>query len=82
MEDCHAVKLSCNLELTNLPDILTIDEVILFLRIPQVSTAKEYHTVIENLIRFRDFPRIQLCKRLLFPKKAVLEWIEKETVRN
>ncbi|MHB9070259.1 MAG: helix-turn-helix domain-containing protein [Sedimentisphaerales bacterium] len=64
------------------PDLLTEEELIEFLRISQVSTAKDYHTVIENLIRFKDLPRIQLCKRLLFPKKAVLEWIEKQTVRN
>lgn len=64
------------------PDLMTEEELIKFLRIPAVSTAKDYHTVVENLIRFKDLPRIQLCKRLLFPKKALLEWIEKQTVRN
>ena len=66
----------------SVPDLLTEGELIEFLRIPQVSTAKDYHNVVENLIRFKDLPRIQICKRLLFPKKAVLEWVEKETVRN
>ena len=82
MESSNVIKLSCSLDLTNLPDLLTIDEVIQVLRIPQVSTSKDYHNVVKNLIRFRDLPRIQICKKLLFPKKAVLEWIEKELVKN
>ena len=80
MESSNAVNLSLNLDLTNLPDLLTIDEVIQVLRIPQVSTSKDYHNVVKNLIRFRDLPRIQISKKLLFPKKAVLEWVEKETI--
>ena len=64
------------------PDILSESELLQFLRIPEVSTATDYHNVIKNLIRFRDLPRIQICKKLLFPKQAVLEWINNETVRN
>ena len=82
MESSNAVKVSYCLDLTNLPDLLTLDEVIHVLRIPQVSTASDYSNVIKNLIRFRDLPRIQICKKLLFPKKAVLEWIEQETIRK
>lgn len=61
------------------PDVLTEQELIKFLRIPEVSTSKNYHNVVQNLIRFRNLPRIQIGKRLLFPKQAVLEWIQKET---
>ena len=68
--------------ITSVPDILTEQELIEFLRIHEVSTASDYHTVVNNLIRFRNLPRIQICKKLLFPKKAVLEWVEKETVKN
>jgi hypothetical protein len=82
MECSNAVKSSYCLDLTNLPDLLTIDEVIQVLRITQVSTSSDHHNVIKNLIRFRDLPRIQICNKLLFPKKAVLEWVEKETVKN
>ena len=82
MKDCNAVKLSCDLDLTNLPDLLTTEEVIQVLRIPQLSTASDHHNVIKNLIRMRDLPRIQICNKLLFPKKAVLEWIEKETIKS
>ena len=63
-------------------DLMTESELIKFLRIPEVSTAKDYHNVVKNLIRFRDLPRIQICKKLLFPKQAVLDWINKETIRN
>jgi hypothetical protein len=82
MEPLNAEKLSYRLDLTNLPDLLTIDEVIQFLRIPQLSTAQDHHNVVKNLIRFRDLPRIQICNKLLFPKEAVLEWIEKETIQK
>jgi len=79
MECTNVVQIPTQIELTNLPDLLTESELIHFLRIPEVSTASDYHNVVKNLIRFKDLPRIQICKRLLFPKKAVLEWIEKNT---
>ena len=82
MESSNVVKLTYSLDLTNLPDLLTIDEVIQVLRIPLISTSKDYHNVVKNLIRFRNLPRIHICKKLLFPKKAVLEWVEKQLVNN
>jgi hypothetical protein len=82
MECSNAVESSYCLDLTNLPDLLTIEEVAQVLRIPELSTATDHHNAVKNLIRFRDLPRIQICKKLLFPKKAVLEWIEKETIQK
>lgn len=79
MECSNVVQIPTQIELTNLPDLLTESELIHFLRIPEVSAASDYHNVVKNLIRFKDLPRIQICKRLLFPKKAVLAWIEKNT---
>ena len=64
---------------TYFSDLLTEAELIQFLRIPEVSKAKDLRNVIKNLIRFHDLPRIQLCKRLLFPKKAILAWIDNNT---
>jgi len=64
------------------PELLTEDEVIQFLRIPEVSTAKNHHNVILNLIRLRNLPRIHIGKKLLFPRQAILEWIESETIKN
>ena len=71
--------LSNNRHTYEYPDIMTESELIQFLRIPEVSNSKDHSNVVKNLIRMRDLPRIQICKRLLFPKKAILEWIEKET---
>lgn len=65
---------------TPVADILTEQELIEFLRIPEVSTSSDYHNVVKNLIRFRDLPRIKIGKKLLFPRKAVLEWIEEQTI--
>jgi len=61
------------------PDLLTEEELIRFLRIPEVSHAQDHHNAVLNLIRFRGLPRIRIGKRLLFPRRAVLEWIGKET---
>lgn len=63
-------------------ELMTESELIQFLRIPNVSKAKDYHNVIRNLIRFDDLPRIKICKRNLYPKNAVIEWIDKNTIRN
>ena len=80
MESENEVHVSYSVDLTNMPDLLTINELIQVLRIPYISSASDYHNVVQYLIRFRDLPRIHLCKKLLFPRKAVLEWIEKETI--
>ena len=62
------------------PALLTEQELVLFLRISEVSAAADYSNVIKNLIRFRDLPRIKIGKKLLFPRRAIMEWIEKETI--
>ena len=64
---------------TPCPELMTEDELILFLRIPEISNSNNYHNVIEHLKRYRNLPRIHICNRALYPKKAVLDWIEKET---
>jgi hypothetical protein len=63
-------------------DVFTEQELILYLRIPHVSKANDHSNVVKNLIRFRDLPRIQICNKLLFPKKAILEWLENETIKK
>jgi len=68
-----------NGDFTPCPELMTESEVIQFLRIPEVSNSKNFHNVIEHLKKFRDLPRIHVCRKALYPKKAVLEWIEKET---
>ena len=60
-------------------ELMTESEVIQFLRIPEISISKNYHNVIEHLKKFRGLPRIHICRKALYPKKAILEWMEKET---
>ncbi len=62
-----------------IPELMTEEDLIVFLRIPEVSGATDYHNVILNLIRFRDLPRIHISNKLLFPKKEILEWVAQET---
>jgi hypothetical protein len=64
------------------PDLLTTAELILFLRIPEISKAKDCNNVVDNLVRMRGLPRIQLCNKLLFSRQAVLEWVNKQTIWN
>ena len=64
------------------PQLMTQNELVRFLRIPEISTAKNQHNVIEHLKRFRSLPRIRLCNKTLYPLNAILEWIEKETTNG
>jgi hypothetical protein len=43
---------------------MTEDELIAYLRIPEVSKSKDYHNVVENLKRMHQLPRIHICGRL------------------
>lgn len=60
------------------PELMTEEEVIQFLRVPEISNSKNYHNVIEHLKKFRGLPRIHISRKALFPQKAILEWMEKE----
>ena len=71
--ECVPTRISSNSEL------MTEAEVIQFLRIPEISNSKNYHNVIEHLKKFRGLPRIHICRKALYPKRAILEWLEKET---
>ncbi len=63
------------------PQLMTQDELVRFLRIPEINAAKD-HNVIEHLKRYRNLPRIRLCNKTLYPLNAILEWIEKETING
>ena len=60
-------------------NLLTEDELIEFLRIPQISKAKNYHNVIAHLKRYRNLPCVHLCHQPLYPVQAILRWIEEKT---
>ena len=61
------------------PELLTEDELITFLRIPEISKSQDYHNVIENLKRMHDLPRIHLCGKPLYPLEGIRAWIKKKT---
>jgi len=64
------------------PELLTEEELILFLRIPEISNATDYSNVVENLKRMHDLPRIHICGKLLYPREAVKEWIRSNTTNG
>ena len=57
------------------PDLMTEEEVIVYLRIPHVSLSTNFKHVIDHLIRMRDLPCIHVCRKRLYPLAAVKQWI-------
>ncbi len=68
-----------NGEFTPCPELLTEEELIVFLRIPHVSSSKNYHHAIEKLKRMHDLSRIHICGKPLYPVEEIKEWIRKKT---
>lgn len=62
------------------PDLLTEEELVRFLRIPEMSGAKDYHNVIENLKRMHGLPRVHICGKTLYPLTAVQEWLQERVI--
>jgi len=66
----------------NFPELMTEVELIQYLRIPEVSNSQSHHNVIEHLKRFRGLPRIHICNKALYPKRAIQEWVEEQTSKG
>ena len=62
------------------PDLMTEEELVVYLRIPEISKSKSHHNVIENLKRMHQLPRIHICGKSLYPREAIREWIKRKTV--
>jgi len=60
-------------------ELMTEEELIVFLRIPELSKAKKYQNAIYNLKRVHNLPRIHICGQPLYPIGAIREWIQKKT---
>jgi hypothetical protein len=58
-----------------MPELMTEAELIEYLRIPEISSARDHKNVIDNLKRMRHLPRIHLCNKPLYPKKAIDQWL-------
>jgi hypothetical protein len=61
------------------PELLTEEELIRLLRVPEVSKATDFHNVITNLKKQHGLPCIHICRQPLYPAKAVAEWVKKRT---
>ena len=55
--------------------LMTEDQLIEYLRIPEISKGKNPHNVIDNLKRMHDLPCIHICKQPLYPIEAIRQWI-------
>ncbi|MBN2312908.1 MAG: hypothetical protein JXM79_03195 [Sedimentisphaerales bacterium] len=58
------------------PTVMTKEELIRFLRIPEISNARSHRNVVENLKRTRGLPRIHLCRKTVYLADAVKSWLE------
>ena len=59
------------------PTVMTEEELIRFLRIPEISNATNHRHVIENLKRNHGLPRIHLCGKTVYLADSVKTWLEK-----
>ena len=64
------------------PSVMTEEELIRLLRIPEISNAKSHQNVIENLKRTRGLPRIRLCGKTVYLTDAVKAWLENHITRG
>ncbi len=59
------------------PTIMTEEELVRFLRIPEISTARDHRHVIENLKRKHGLPRIHLCGKTVYLTDSVKQWLQR-----
>lgn len=57
------------------PPIMTEPELVDYLRIPEVSKAKDHGNVIANLKRSQGLPCIHISNNCLYPRAAIDAWI-------
>jgi hypothetical protein len=55
---------------------MTEEELIRFLRIPEISTARNHRHVVENLKHKHGLPRIHLCGRTVYLTDSVRQWLQ------
>ena len=58
------------------PTVMIEEELIRFLRIPEISNARNHRNVVENLKRTHGLPRIHLCGKNVYLTDAVKTWLE------
>jgi hypothetical protein len=50
---------------------MTEEELVRFLRIPEISNATDYRNVLRNLKRMHGLPRIHLCGKAVYLTDSV-----------
>ncbi len=70
------IPLGSTTELPPCPMVMTEQELICFLRIPEISNAANYRHVIENLKRSHGLPRIHLCGKTVYLADSVKQWLQ------
>jgi len=58
------------------PSVMTEEELIRFLRIPEISNARNHRHVVENLKRKHGLPRIHLCGKAVYLTESVKQWLQ------
>ena len=58
------------------PAVMTEEELIQFLRIPEISSAGNHRHVIENLKRKHGLPRIHLCGKTVYLMDSMKQWLQ------
>ena len=66
----------------NFPELMTEQELVEFLRIPEVSKSEDYGNVIKNLKRMRGLPALHICRQPLYSREAIRHWIEQQTEKE
>jgi len=64
------------------PTVMTEEELIRFLRTPEISCASNHHYVIENLKRRHGLPRIHLCGKAVYLTDSVKQWLHQHDLRR
>jgi hypothetical protein len=60
------------------PELLTEAELIVFLRIPEISKAQGHKNVVANFKRMHDLPCVHICKQPLHPRAGLLRWVDEK----
>jgi hypothetical protein len=58
------------------PTVMTEEELIRFLRIPEISSATNHRHVVENLKRRHGLSRIYLCGKAVYLADSVRQWLQ------
>jgi hypothetical protein len=59
---------------------MTEEEVIHYLRIPEISKSTNFRNVIEHLKRMHDLPCIHISRQPLYPLDSVRKWVRNKAM--